>query len=241
VNVLVSLLIAITGLLAGASALADPTITLTYEERAPYQTRAGGAVQGLTASPAAMAFKAAAVPFVWEASSMSRQLHILRENQGSQCVVGWFKTSERLAFAKYTKPIYRDGPIVALARRGFGLGPGRTLEHALATPGLRILVRGKYSYGAYIDSTLGRIKPLTIASALTNQQLTELLVGNRADLMFASEEEATVLLRLAGGKASDLHLVRFSDVLPGEERHIVCTRNVPDATIARLNSVIAFK
>ena len=236
-----SLLIAVAGLMHGSVAMAGPAITLFFEERAPYAVRSGEGVQGLTASPAAQAFKAADVLFVWEMGSISRQMHMLRENQGPHCVVGWFKTSERMKYAKFTKPIYRDGPIVALARSDFSFAPGRTLAEALAIPGVRVLVRGKYSYGSYIDGALRRIQPALVASPLPNVQLIDLIMGKRADFMFASEEESINLLRRAANKAHNLQVKRFSDLLPGVERHIACTRSVPDEIIGRLNSAITFK
>jgi polar amino acid transport system substrate-binding protein len=235
------MLIAVAGLMHGSAAMAGPAITLFFEERAPYVVRNGDGVEGLTASPAAQAFKAADVAFVWEVGSMSRQMHMLRENQGPHCMVGWFKTSERMTYAKFTKPIYRDGPIVALARREFSFGPGRTVAEALSLPGVRVLVRGKYSYGSYIDAALRRIQPALVASPLPNVQLIDLLMGNRADFMFASEEESINLLRRAANRANNLQVMRFSDVLPGVERHIACTRSVPDEIIGRLNRAITFK
>ena len=240
-NLLPALFVAMSGLTAAHGAFAGSAITLYYEERAPYQVLVGDSVEGNVASPAARAFKAANVPFVWEVSSISRQLHMLRENQGAYCVVGWYKTAERLAFGKYTKPIYRNGPVVALARRQFAFGPVRTVEDALSAPGLRLLVRAKYSYGARIDGALKRIMPDTFASALPNSRLVEKLVAGRADLMFASEEEAAVLLHHLGAQASELQVLHFSDLMPGLERHIVCSRSVPDEIIERLNQAITFK
>lgn len=236
-----SLLIAAVGLMHCPAALADPAIRLYFEERPPYLVRSGDGVEGLTASAAAQAFKAANVPFVWEMGSMGRQMHLLRENLGRKCAVGWYKTSERTAFAKFTKPIYRDGPIVALARHDFVLAPGRTMADALATPGVRLLVRTRYSYGPYVDSAIKRIQPELVASTLPNVQLIDLLIGNRADFMFTSEEESLLLLNRAGDRADKLRVVRFSDALPGMERHIACTRGVPDDVINRLNQVITFK
>ena len=240
-NLLPALMLATSGLTAAAGAFAGSAITLYYEERAPYQMRVGERVEGNVASPAAQAFKAANVPFVWEASSISRQLHMLRENLGAYCVVGWYKTSERLAFGKFTKPIYRNGPVVALARRQLAFGPLQTVEQALSTPGLRLLVRDKYSYGNRIDGAIKRVMPATFASPLPNSKLTEKLIAGRADLMFTSEEEAAVLLRHLGAQASELQVLRFSDLAPGLERHIACSRSVPDEIIERLNSAITFK
>lgn len=224
-----------------SSALAGPPITVYYEERAPYQVRVDDSVEGLTGGPAAAAFKAAGVDVVWEASSISRQLHILRENRGPSCVVGWFKTAERLGFARFTKPIYRDGPVVALVRRGFDIGSGGTLADALSAPELRVLIRGKYAYGPYIENALQRYKPDVMASPQPNIQLAELLARDRGDLMFASEEEASVLLHKLRAHTRKLQVLRFSDLLPGELRYIACSSSVPDETIARLNAAITFK
>jgi polar amino acid transport system substrate-binding protein len=241
VRVRSSLLIAAAGLYYGSSALAAPVIHLYFEERPPYIVRNGGDVEGLTGSAAAQAFKAADVPFAWEVGSMGRQMHMLRENLGPNCVIGWYKTSERMTFAKFTKPIYRDGPIVALARHDFSFDPARTMAEVLATPGVRLLVRTKYSYGPYVDSAIKRIQPQLVASPLPNVQLIDLLIGNRADFMFTAEEESTLLLKRAENKSGDLHVLRFSDGLPGIERHIACTRSVPDDVINRLNQAITFK
>lgn len=240
-NARASLLIALFALMHGSAALADPVISLFFEERPPYAVRNGGDVEGLTVSAAAQAFKTANVPFVWEVGSMGRQMHLLRENLGPNCVIGWYKTSDRMTFAKFTKPIYRDGPIVALARHDFSFAPGRTMADVLAMPGVRLLVRTKYSYGPYVDSAIKRILPQLVASPLPNVQLIDLLIGNRADFMFTAEEESVLLLRRAGNKAGSLHVLRFSDALPGIERHIACTRSVPDDVINRLNQAITFK
>ena len=240
-DALSSLLIAMSAFMAAPAAPVATPITLHYEERAPYLVRSGDGVHGLTADPAAQAFLAAGVPFVWEASSMSRQWHLMRESGQPHCVVGWYKNRERLGFAKFTKPIYRDGAPVALARRQFVFGPGRSLEGVLSTPGLRVLVRSRYTYGAYIEQALRRVAPNLVASQVPNVQLSERLLGNRADLMFASEEEAALLLRRLAGRAGQLQVLRFTDSMPATERHIACNRQVADAVIARLNGAITFQ
>jgi polar amino acid transport system substrate-binding protein len=242
VDALFSLLIAMSGFMAAPAATAGGApITVLFEERAPYAMRVGDTVHGLTADPAAQAFKAAGIAVVWEASSMSRQWHLMREDTGRHCAVGWFKNSERQAFAKFTKPISRDGSIVGLARRQFDFGPVRSLDGILALPGLRVVVRGRYSYGPFIEAALRRTEPLLIASPVPNIQLTDRLVDDRADLMFTSEAEAASLLQRMAGKAQHLQVLRFTDVLPGNERYIACNRQVSDDVITRLNSVITFK
>jgi polar amino acid transport system substrate-binding protein len=235
-----SLLFAVCAAWAGR-ALADPPIPLLYEERPPYQIVKGASVEGLVGTPSGEAFKAAGIAFNWEASSQNRLLTMLRENQIAVCAVSLFKNKERLEYAKYTKPVYRDRPIVALVRRQFTFNAGNSLYEALMSPGLRLLVRSKYSYGPYIDALLKKVQPSTFVSPLHNQQLVDLLKADRADMLFAAEEEAALLLKQAALNNGDLQIMRFADAEPGEERHIACSRKVPDEIIERLNKGITFK
>jgi polar amino acid transport system substrate-binding protein len=233
------LFLAIVAAIRGAAAAPqDGSMTVYYEERAPYQMRAGETVEGLTGSPAARAFEAARLKVKWEASSISRQLVILRRNTSASCVIGWFKTRERLQFAKFTKPVYRDGPIVALVRPAFAFNGGHSLHDTLTSPGLRVLLRSGYVYGAYLDALFMQTRPAQVTSPLPNSQMSELLLANRADLMFTTEEEAAQLLRHLGPKAASLQLRRFSDQVPSEPRYIACTGKVPDETIERINAAL---
>jgi polar amino acid transport system substrate-binding protein len=229
---------ALAAMFCCASAGAEAPIRLLYQERPPYQILNGQAVEGLTASPAAAAFGKAGIAFVWQPASMSRQMTMLKEAQTADCVCGLLKTGERLAFAKYTQPIHRDSPMVGLARADFIFAPGDSLAQALATPGLRVLVRDKYSYGEHVDNLFERLRPETIRSNQPNWKLVGLISAGRADLMLAGREEAE-LLRQTASNAGSLRLVRFADITRGEERHIVCSRKVSDDVIERLNKAIA--
>jgi polar amino acid transport system substrate-binding protein len=232
------LLVIIIGLWPATARAEDAPLPLYFEQRPPYQLRQGDGVEGPTALRAARAFRNAAIPFVWQESTMSRQMHMLRENQVAMCAIGWFKNSERLSYAKFSRPIYRDRSIVALVRPEFAGIAGRSLDEALATPGLRVLVRGKYTYGEAIDKALKRVKPITISSPHPHLLLAEQLTRKRADLIFAAEEEAEAMLAHAAATGGSLQIVRFAEPVPGEQRHIVCTRRVPVETIARLNMAI---
>lgn len=216
----------------------DPPIALLYEERPPYQMRNGDAVEGVVGAPSEAAFKSGGVAFRWEASSQKRMLTRLRENREPVCVAGFFKNQERLAFAKFTKPVYRDRPVVALVRRQFAFGAGATLADALSAQGLRLLVRRHYSYGQAIDGLLKVLKPVTFSSPLHNVQLVELLKADRADMLFAAQEEAALLLSRSTVRQGEVVVKQFSDAELGEARHIVCSFKVPDDTIKRLNKGI---
>ena len=228
------------GLLLARVALAREVIVLLYEERPPYMLRMGEEVIGLTAAPSTAAFRRAGISYVWENGSMNRQLHLLKENSGQYCVIGWYKTPERIAYAKFTRAIYQDRRLAALVRSSAGVPDGVALEKVLALPGLRVLVKTNYSYGEHVDQLLDKVRPQGLASPQPNGQLAELLKANRADFMFVAEEEGQHFLR-TGGAAGALRLVHFADIAAVGERHIACTRSVPDAIIDKLDRAIGVR
>ena len=219
---------------------AQETIILNYNERPPYLvTAADGSASGLTATPAANAFKAAGIPVVWSKLPTNRQLALVREGGGMNCAIGWFKNPEREQYAKFTKPIYRDRPTVILANDRFVVEAGSNLQTVLAIKGVRVLVKDKFSYGPFIDGLLAALRPTLISTVGENSQMVQMIQANRADLMFLAEEEANYLVEQAGFNLKDFHLIRFADMPAGERRYIMCSRQVPDEVMAKLNKVIA--
>ena len=84
-------------------------------------------------------------------------------------------------------------------------------------------------------------QPTIIYTTSENSAMVEMVRFNRADFMFVAEEEAAYLVEEAGLSAREFHLIRFADVPRGERRHIMCSKQVPDEVIARLNRVITFE
>ena len=228
-------------LLAAPAALraAEP-IELYYFERPPYATLQAGTeeVAGLTATPAAQAFRAAGMAFRWVAMPSVRQLVTLKENPTPACGLGWFKNAEREQSFKFTRSIYRDRPTVGLARVDYNPA-GLTLAEALVQPGLRVLVKDGFSYGPAIDTMLVHHKPEKVLTSADNAAMVQMIAGQRAHFMFAAEEEATFLVDQARLHGQKLKILRFGDVPPGERRYLMCSKTVPDDAIDRLNKVIA--
>jgi uncharacterized protein (TIGR02285 family) len=225
---------------AEASSLAEQNpITLAYNDRPPYIVALpDGSAAGLTATPAANAFRSAGIPITWKKVPTNRQLAELKENTSRQCAIGWFKNPEREQYFKFTKAIYRDRPTVLIARHQFSTQPNETLHSLLLRHDIHVLVKDKFSYGQYIDNLLATLKPPTVVTTNENLQMDEMVRIGRADFMFAAEEEARYLIEQAGFKPRDFRIIRPPDVPPGERRYIICSKQVEDEAIARLNAVI---
>jgi polar amino acid transport system substrate-binding protein len=218
---------------------AEERITLYFNERPPYIVEAdNGSVSGLMATPAANAFQAAGIPFVWVRMPTSRQFLNIERNMESACMIGVYRNAEREQYAKYTKPLYPSRRTVALTHRSVDIAEGAKLDDVLARKGLRVLVKDRYSYGDQVDALLARHKPELVRTTNENVSMAKMLGMKQADLMFMSEEEALAIIDKLGAPGLELRIVHFQDIQRAPERHIMCSRQVPDAVIKRLNQVI---
>ena len=220
---------------------AQEALVLYYNERPPYlMTAPDGRIHGLTADPAAAAFFDAGVPVLWMRVPSNRQLALLKEG-GQRCAVGWFRNAERERFAKFSRPIYRDLPLVAIVRDEFSLRGAATLAQLIAMPGLKVLVKEKYSYGGYVDESLAKARPIRISTTAESVVMMAMIGAYRADLMFLAGEEADYLLHVAELRDKRLRIMRLLDVPTGERRHIMCSKDVSDDIMRRLDKEIPEK
>lgn len=66
-----------------------------------------------------------------------------------------------------------------------------------------------------------------------------MISAKRADLMFVAKEEAAYLAGIAAAGQRRYHLVGFADLPHGEERHIICSLDVADEAMRRIDAAIA--
>ena len=225
-----------------ALAGANEPVELYYFERPPYVAHRPGSteVAGLTATPAAQAFKAAGVAHRWVELPTVRQLMTLKDSPRPACAVGWFRNPERELQFKFTRAIYRDRPTVAIARADF-TPAAASLAEALRQPHLSVLVKDGFSYGAVIDGLLANVRPDRVVTSAESVAMVHMVAAQRAHFMFAAEEEAAYLVEQAGVAPGRLKIVHFTDLPPGERRYILCSKATPDEVIERLNRAITFE
>lgn len=71
--------------------------------------------------------------------------------------------------------------------------------------------------------------------------MIRMIMANRADFMFISEEEAAYSIEQAGFAPNELQLIHVRDMPEGEKRYLMCNKNVPDEVIEKLNQFIVFE
>ena len=214
-------------------------IAVHYNERVPYQQTTGNGVVGLTADPATWSFNKAGLDFSWKKTSPKRQLKLLQDNEGCDCLVGWFKTPERLAFAKYSHAIYQDKPQIALARADNDiLQSDMSIVDVLSNKNLKLLLKDSYSYGAFLDKKIAQHHPSVVKATGENVNMLKMIHKKRADYFFIAPEELTSLLELSGLPIADFKSLTFPAMPVGEKRYILCSRRVEDAMMEKLNRAI---
>ncbi len=224
--------------MAIAPAAAADRITLYYYERPPYSvTDPAGNVTGLVIAPTRAAFAQAGVPVQFVLTSINRILELIRDNSSPVCSPGWYWTEERARFAKYTRPIFRDAPIIGLASKGFRVAPGTRIADLLAGKTVLTVTDG-LSYGPYLDPLIARKDPnQLIHLPHGGRQMIEMVLNGHTELALTSEQDAESYAAQGIG-GPDYPIIHFPDLAEGDARHIICSRSVPDEVIERLNQGI---
>jgi len=219
----------------------EPVIILHYHERRPYYISTGAKVQGLVAATVTRAFEFAEIPYKWQQTPAKRQLDIIRNNDSLSCGVGWFKTTKREKFGKFSAPIYQDSPFVVVAMAENTLMQNMlTLDQLLGEHRLKLLVKAGYSYGTDVDRKIRDFSPWQVETTADNQAMLRMIEGHRADYCFMTREEATDLFMHAGFNKDKFIMVPFAAIPNGNKRYLICSQQVPDEIIERFNQAVDF-
>ena len=227
---------------AAAVAAEDPpakdAVILNYYDRPPYMVpQPDGAASGLTAGPAAALFRRAGIPFRWQMTPAKRQLDAIRRGAGRDCGIGWFRDDERLGYAVFFGPIYHDRPAVVLAGPGFAGNAEEPVEQQLQAAKSPILIKDGLTYGRYVARLVVEARLSTTPVPVEQAQMVDMLAAGRAELMFATREEAELLL--AGQAAArKIRILDLAGDRDGEDRYVMCSRKLDAHIIEALQAAL---
>jgi len=214
-------------------------IKLHYNQRVPYVSATKNGIEGLTATPAALAFKSSGIAFRWENTPFKRQMKMIEDNEGCDCSVGRFKTAGREKLARFTHQIYQDKPQIALARADNDkLRNNVSVDSVLSNHQLKLEVKEGYSYGIVLDEKIARYQPNIDRTTSENILSLKKVHLKRIDYFFIAQEEADGLIESSGIPKNDFKYIMFSDITEGEKRYIMCSLKVSEETIEKLNQAI---
>lgn len=221
------------------AAMGEPKVTFNFEDRPPFLIQDKGAlVGGLAGKPVLATFVGAGIPLEWSFVPFKRQINNIQGNVGQHCMVA-FKTPEREAFAKFTLPIFRDGATVALTRsNNDDLNKNETLRGTFGKRQQFLIAKDGRSNGKVIDALIDELRPSTTVVSAGNSSILKMILVKHGDYMLVAPEEVEGMIKAAGLSQSDFKVVTLTDAPPGETRHIMCSKTMPDELINKLNLVI---
>ena len=221
------------------SALAAPVLKLQIVQRPPYLmvTRAGE-VSGIAVAPTVAAFRSAGIPVEWEEVPALRQLLRLKLNEERVCSVGWYKTSEREKFAKFSNAVSQDSPWAGVANIKFEPPKDATVSAILANPGTTVLLKSGYVYGNFLDGQIAAMKARRESTSVDMPLLFKMVAYGRAQITFAPIEEIQYYLDTRQIDAADIRIITFSEMPMGYKRYLMCSKLVEDDLIGRFNAAL---
>jgi polar amino acid transport system substrate-binding protein len=228
-----------TGNANAAQAAEKPLKVLVFERPPYYASTADSGYAGLVATPAKMAFDKAGIPFEWVPTQPNGHLRAIEANWGPLCALGWFKRADREAFGQFSDLIYTDQPSKVMTRTdNAAVQAHNTVRGLLADKSLRMGDKLGYSYGPYVDGLVAEFDPSRATVSLDETGMARVLLGGRFDYMIVSEVEAVTLMDAVASAAEDIVLLTMSDIPPGNDRYLICSKATDPALITRFNRAL---
>jgi len=231
----------VAGLVLGACGQSHAgDVEVIFEPRAPYYVlTAGGEHEGLVLGPVSKALTLMDVAVKWSERPAKRQLKLIKANRSAICSPGWFKKPERVAFARFSNPVYRDRPQVVVVRsEDAGVFGFTNIRQLFAHPTLRRGGKQGYSYGAEIDRMLEELDPKTILTSKGSAHLLKMLQKERFDYFLASPEEIEHLLAREKIDPASMTLLPMKGLSSGNERFLICSKAVDGSFINQFNAAL---
>ncbi len=228
------LLLGLTGV-----ASAEPLI-VSYIEKPPYYHTENNEATGFLIKKAQQIFTQAGITPQFVARPAKRAVLEIELNVQPNCSVGWFKSPEREAFAKFTNAIHRDPPMAVLTTQTLApqLRRYATMRELTLNSGLRLGVVAGFSYGPYLDLLIRDMKTNIERSSPTPIGNLKTLAFNRIDYTIIDVQELGYLSHQAEMDAKRFTAINYLDIPQGNFRYLMCSKKVDDEVLKRINHAI---
>lgn len=221
------------------SVQADPLL-IEYRDKPPYSYTENNQPMGFLMKRTAEIFKLAGVEVSYLEVPVKRILGDLQADQAALCSPSWYKLAEREKFARYSLPIHKDKPHVVMANPQAAptIRAHKRLAELFADPYLTAGVLDGVSYGAELDQALAALPRPAVKARMTPLQLAKMIGARRADYMLMDQEDVEWMMK--SEEFAELKLVRFEfpDMPEGLLRYLLCSKQVDDKTMERINLAI---
>ena len=177
-------------------------------------------------------------PYTFDFLPFNRLYPLVVSTERTICAVGFYKTEDRLAVGKFTKPFgYPEKAAVIVHRdKAAEIRKITSVNDLLSSP-LKMAKHPSAHYGKSIDSLLDQYHPSEARVKGRFEGLLKIAFKDQADYMIMEQED------FENFKASNMRLdplesVAFKDLPSLAPRTFMCSLATPDTTIDALNASI---
>ncbi len=216
------------------------SLLFAYPERPPYNYTENGNAVGTLVELTRKILAEAGIDATFVEMPSKRILAEIQKDGSTLCSFGWFKTPEREYYVRYTLPIIRDTPLVAVfLKNNFNIQPlGLRLETLAANTNLSVgLVRG-WTYGEHVDAVF-KNNGTRLVEIPERKQQALMLALERFSYTLARESEIDEIIHMSGKPKEAFVVSPLEDViLNRNSRYIICGKGVPEDVVERINASI---
>lgn len=224
--------------LTGAGALAEP-ITVSWREKPPYHYSDNGVERGFLLARGKQVFAAAGVPAIFVAEPTKRIWASFQNGKTNYCSLGRYKMPERDAFVQYSHPIHTDPPQVLLVGEGVlpKVRAHKSLASLLADPGFELGLVDGGSYGPQLDAMISASNNQVLRRTVESSAIIRMVAAGRMSYTIA-DRYGWDYLRERDPSVRRVTAYTMPDMPQSMTRYIVCSKDVPAATMARLDKAL---
>ena len=138
------------------------------------------------------------------------------------CAVGWLRTPEREAYARFSLPLYENKAlgVVVASETAHELGPAPSLDRLLAA-GLTWGMRRGFSYGEVFDAAFKKYPGQNTRLFSDSRLMVRLIAKHRLDATLVCPEELSAQLVAEPELGAAIRFLPIAEAPPGFARHIM--------------------
>lgn len=244
--VLISTLIINSSLMGHSQTSNQPTlIHLSAPLKPPFYHVEGSEVNGLLVAITRCILQDSEYRLKMEIVPVKRILQQIQSQPGT-CSLGWFKTKDRLEFARYTKAIWTDQQAFVLTQAD----KADRIRHKHASfrsliedKSFRMLYPQGISYGEKVDQLIEKNDSHIEKVAGNFRQTVRMLSFSRADYTLIHTPEWHYYYQKINQSSEykaqkKLDIIAFVDLIKPIERHIICHKESSKELVQQLNRLI---
>lgn len=218
---------------------AGKTITVAWRDKPPYHYVDNGVERGFLLARGKQVFASAGVPAVFVVEPTKRIWASFQSGKKNYCSLGRYRKPERDVFAQYSRVIHADPAQVLLVSAPWlaRVRTHKSLAALLADPQFELGLADGSSYGPRLDAMIKDGSNQVVRRTVESSTIIRMIAAGRMSYTIA-DRYGWEYLRAREPLLESVTVVDMPDMPPGLARYLVCSKDIPGATMDKLNRAI---